>query len=515
MSGMDDMLRMTADEVSNGPGTSPNEDHIVIGRDRVITIPDCLKEIAVQRDHNVESVTFDCPRYWDGVDFTEGHTAYIAYMRADGETGTSLATAIIPDVEDDSICHFTWSIKNHATAVMGALSILVCIKAVDEDGNELRHWNSRLNKEDLYISEGLSCGISGLDKTDKDIITELVSKMNAIEKLPPAVQVTETSTGYTIVLTDVNNEYTIHLKHGEKGDKGDKGDTGDDGADGKDGVNGRDGADGKDGVNGRDGGIYTPSVSEDGVMSWSNDVGAENPKDVHIASLDVANALHVNGLDIQQLPDGTISVFGNDGIYLMNWVRCIFSGQVGNGTDKEDIKKIINEEIQIYPETSESRTRPGDRYMIHGYIGNCSTIPTLKYGRNLGFILEDNGDMDELVSSPVYLNDNEYLVCMAEGTSTKKFKVTGIYHYAITIDSDGTMKCTKTLINDYSIYFVYELKGPRLYESNNVLFPLQAPVITVVNDDLIIADPSGQAEEFDIYVDGEVIKTVTADETEV
>ena len=42
---------------------SPEEEaHIVIGKDRVITVPPDLRRLGVQYDKNVESVTFDCPR---------------------------------------------------------------------------------------------------------------------------------------------------------------------------------------------------------------------------------------------------------------------------------------------------------------------------------------------------------------------------------------------------------------------------------------------------------------------
>ena len=42
--------------------------HIVINSDRTITVPNSLKRIAVQYDHNIETITFDCPRYWDELD---------------------------------------------------------------------------------------------------------------------------------------------------------------------------------------------------------------------------------------------------------------------------------------------------------------------------------------------------------------------------------------------------------------------------------------------------------------
>ena len=88
--------------------------------------------------------------------------------------------------------------------------------------------------------------------------------------------------------------------NGPQGAKGDKGDTGAqgpagpagaDGAPGKDGETGpqgpkgEDGAPGKDGTNGangKDGVTFTPSVSDAGLLSWTNDGGKTNPKSVNI-----------------------------------------------------------------------------------------------------------------------------------------------------------------------------------------------------------------------------------------
>ena len=38
------------------------EPHIIIDKKRKVSVPDELKRIAVQHDHNIETVTFDCPR---------------------------------------------------------------------------------------------------------------------------------------------------------------------------------------------------------------------------------------------------------------------------------------------------------------------------------------------------------------------------------------------------------------------------------------------------------------------
>lgn len=46
------------------------KEHIIINNDRTVTVPDSIKKIGVQYDHNVNTLTFDCPRYSDEVDYT-------------------------------------------------------------------------------------------------------------------------------------------------------------------------------------------------------------------------------------------------------------------------------------------------------------------------------------------------------------------------------------------------------------------------------------------------------------
>lgn len=77
-------------------------------------------------------------------------------------------------------------------------------------------------------------------------------------------------------------------ERGPQGIQGPKGDPGKDGAKGADGLPGKDGADGapgKDGTNGRDGVTFTPSMSDDGDLSWTNDGGKANPKTVNLKGL--------------------------------------------------------------------------------------------------------------------------------------------------------------------------------------------------------------------------------------
>lgn len=75
---------------------------------------------------------------------------------------------------------------------------------------------------------------------------------------------------------------------GEQGPKGDtgatgpKGDTGDPGEMGPQGPAGADGAKGADGAAGKDGVTFTPSMSDDGDLSWTNDGGKANPQTVNL-----------------------------------------------------------------------------------------------------------------------------------------------------------------------------------------------------------------------------------------
>lgn len=153
------------------------EPHIVIGKDRFITIPDELKRIAVQYDHNIKTVTFDCPRYWDEHDLSK-MILYANYMRADSYSDACPMDNIRVDEEDDTVIHFDWTITRHVTLINGPLSFLICAKYTDEDGNEENHWNSELN-QDMTVSKGLECQESIL-LAYPDIITKMLLRINAI-----------------------------------------------------------------------------------------------------------------------------------------------------------------------------------------------------------------------------------------------------------------------------------------------------------------------------------------------
>lgn len=166
------------DEYS-GPGSGVYEEHIVINRDRTVTVPDSLKKIGVQYDHNVETLIFDCPRYWDEHDLSTMNI-YINYSRSDGLPGTYDATnSVKVDEANNKIFHFEWKISNNVTLSEGRVLFLVCAKDGDEEGNETVRWNSEPN-EDTYISKGLDTG-KVVETLYPDIINQLLVRMNAVE----------------------------------------------------------------------------------------------------------------------------------------------------------------------------------------------------------------------------------------------------------------------------------------------------------------------------------------------
>lgn len=182
MSQAEALLATLADDTSTY--SSESEGYIVIGNDRFITVPESLKRIAVQYDHDIETVTFECPRFWDEHDMSQ-MKIYINYMLPNMVKGRYPAKNVIAK---GSKMYFDWTISNNVTQYKGKLSVLVCIVKTDDDSNEKNHWNSELN-QDMYISEGMECTESALMQYP-DIITALLTRMDEVEAIatPEAMQ---------------------------------------------------------------------------------------------------------------------------------------------------------------------------------------------------------------------------------------------------------------------------------------------------------------------------------------
>lgn len=183
--------------------SDPSSDsHIVIGVDRFITVPDELKRIAVQYDHNMRTVTFDCPRYYDGRDMSK-MKVYINIRGPKGARYSYIADNVRVDTSNPIVMNFDWTIRRPITDVNGKLIFLVCIRKANDEGNEENHWNSELNT-DLYISEGMEYE-EFEEPPYSDIVTQLLQRMDDVEALatPEAMQ------GYTNAWLEENSNTVL------------------------------------------------------------------------------------------------------------------------------------------------------------------------------------------------------------------------------------------------------------------------------------------------------------------
>ena len=328
MSKADELLNSLSDEDISLQLVNPEtEPHIVVGDDRFISVPSELQRIAVQYDHDVETVTFDCPRYWDDLDMSD-LSIYINYMRKDRVVGVYKATDISVDTANDRIMHFNWKISRNVTEVVGQLKFLICIKKGDADGNEVNHWNSELNTE-MYISEGLEAGEGFFDSYPADIITQWENEVQAVKDIlldardsgeldgatftpavddagnlswtndrgrvnpatknikgySPKIIVRDVTDGKELVITDYSGSQTVKILNGTDGAKGDtgatgpqgpKGDTGEIGATGPQGPKGDTGATGPQGPKGDTG--ATGPQGPKGDTGATGATGPQGPK---------------------------------------------------------------------------------------------------------------------------------------------------------------------------------------------------------------------------------------------
>lgn len=174
------MSEYTADLTEMLLTAAEPEPHIVIAADRSVLVPDDLKEIAAQFDHNIETVTFDCPRYWDGHDFSKMHV-FVNYRCADGKIDSYPCDPPAVDAEDETIIHFDWTLSRNVTCAKGVISFLVCVKSSDENGVLQNQWSSRLNQE-MEVLEGIECNTEEIIPDEPDVIERILNRLDALER---------------------------------------------------------------------------------------------------------------------------------------------------------------------------------------------------------------------------------------------------------------------------------------------------------------------------------------------
>lgn len=169
--------------------SADEEPHIVINESRQAIVPNELKTIAVTGDKNIETVTFDCVRYWDGNDLST-FAIYLNYVLPDLKTGTYIPEKITT-TDGDKFYHFDWQIKNNITAKSGKISFAVTAISTKPNSAGIhiidKKWSSIPNG-DCSIALGLGMSnvpseeeASGVLAQMSDILKQMQPEINAIK----------------------------------------------------------------------------------------------------------------------------------------------------------------------------------------------------------------------------------------------------------------------------------------------------------------------------------------------
>lgn len=181
MSQAEELLNSLSIDEASTYSARASEERIVIGDDRFWVVPNSMKKIAVQYDHNIETITFSIPRYWDTKDMSTMQV-YINYLLPDKTPGSYIGDGFGVDPNNSDRLIFSWTISRNVTQLKGNVYALICVKDVDDNGNERVHWNSELCR-DLYISEGLETDSPPPVEEYPDIITQLLTRMTTVETI--------------------------------------------------------------------------------------------------------------------------------------------------------------------------------------------------------------------------------------------------------------------------------------------------------------------------------------------
>lgn len=182
MSLAEDLLMSLPDSEDVGAriGGVAEEGHIVVDERRIITVPSELRSIAVTGDKDIETVTFDCVRYWDGHDLSTFNIFlnYILPKDTDGEPRVgSYAVPPLGISVTENQYSFNWTIGKTIARIPGKITISITAIETDGEGNELRRWSSFMNTE-MTIVEGLAVSAGdGEEELDGSILPEILDRL--------------------------------------------------------------------------------------------------------------------------------------------------------------------------------------------------------------------------------------------------------------------------------------------------------------------------------------------------
>lgn len=143
---------------------------------RTIIIPASITLLGVVSDENVQTLHFQMPKTYKGLDLSE-FDVRINYMNANN-VGDVYA------VDDNEVSGenivFTWTVGRVACMYKGNTKFIVCLKKEDASGNVLKEFNTSLTS--LPVLDGLET-TEAVVAENPDIITQLLKRMREVEKI--------------------------------------------------------------------------------------------------------------------------------------------------------------------------------------------------------------------------------------------------------------------------------------------------------------------------------------------
>ncbi len=155
------------------------DDVVVIDNDlRTIIIPASITLLGVESDENVQTLHFQMPKTYKGLDLSE-FAIRINYMNANN-VGDVYA---VDDskISDENIT-FTWTVGRVACMYKGNTKFVVCLKKKDASGNVLKEFNTSLAS--LPVLEGLET-TEAVVAENPDIIEQILTKIEKLTQISP------------------------------------------------------------------------------------------------------------------------------------------------------------------------------------------------------------------------------------------------------------------------------------------------------------------------------------------
>lgn len=154
-------------------------DVVVIDNDlRTIIIPASITLLGVESDENVQTLHFQMPKTYKGLDLSE-FDIRINYMNANNVGDTYAVDD--SEISGENIV-FTWTVGRVACMYKGNTKFIVCLKKKDASGNVLKEFNTSLTS--LPVLEGLETTESVVAE-NPDIIEQILTKIEKLTQISP------------------------------------------------------------------------------------------------------------------------------------------------------------------------------------------------------------------------------------------------------------------------------------------------------------------------------------------